>query len=807
MTSDLASLAGRVLLVRRGRNVAGIALVLGLTAGLSMFALAGARRTQSAYSRFLRSVNPSTMSVSTSRSYDAAHNAALAALPYVVASRTYVGFNVFALRDGRPDFTQDFEATGTFDGRYFDQDRFTATSGRAADPRRVDEVVVNELAAERYGYHVGQALDLGGYPADQIEAPTFITDYVSATIVGIGLFPDEVLQDEADRTTRLLLTPAFCNAVPEFATYDLQGLVLRPGNANVDAVRREVAKITPPGVSVFRLTSVDQFHAVQAMRPLSIALGVFGAIAAVAALVVAAQALVRLVQVDEQWRSTLRALGARPREIVAISMIAPGIAIFAGTALAVALATVASPLMPIGPMRKVEVARGFDADLTVLGIGAVAVVVTLVATTVTLLMWRAPQRLGRRGGTVPAASRVVAAASAAGLSPTVVTGLRLVLERDSSGTTHVRSVMIGATTAIAALVSALTFGASLHTLVGTPRLFGWSWDATVLAANGYGNIPLDRARSILADDENVAGWSGAYFGEQSIDGHDVPLLGMDADAGVAPPMLDGRPIDGPREIVLGAETAAELDKHVGDTLTLGNGPANVVTVVGIATLPTVGIAHGVRTSLGVGAIVSHELVPGYDYDLTGVYTGDLGPRALFIRFRPGTNTKEELAHLRETTALLTVNGGLTVLPVQRPAEIVNSASIGSAPVFLATALALGAVASLTIALASSAQRCRRDLAVLKALGFTQRQLAATISWHATIIAVAGVVVGIPSGIVVGRVMWSLFARELNVVVQPTSPALIFAGLALAAILIANAAAIVPSRASRRIDAASLLRAD
>src|SRR5207247_1074947 len=116
-------------------------------------------------------------------------------------------------------------------------------------------------------------------------------------------------------------------------------------------------------------------------------------------------------------------------------------------------------------------------------------------------------------------------------------------------------------------------------LVHTPRLYGWSWDATVLAANGYGNIPLDNARTILAADNHLAGWSGAYFGEQTIDGRDVPLLGMDPGATVVPPLLEGQPINGPNEIVLGAATAAELGKHVGDTVTLtGSEPANTVTV-------------------------------------------------------------------------------------------------------------------------------------------------------------------------------------------------------------------------------------
>ena len=56
-----------------------------------------------------------------------------------------------------------FEATGTLNGRYFDQDKFTPTQGRMADAGRIDEAMINEFGAERLGYHVGQHLDLAVY--------------------------------------------------------------------------------------------------------------------------------------------------------------------------------------------------------------------------------------------------------------------------------------------------------------------------------------------------------------------------------------------------------------------------------------------------------------------------------------------------------------------------------------------------------------------------------------------------------------------------------------------------------------------
>jgi hypothetical protein len=117
------------------RAYVAIALVLGITMGVSLFAIGGARRTQSSYPRFLDAVRASTIALTSPGSYDEAFHRRVAEFPEVITSRTYVAFEGWALRNGHPAFDESFELVGTFDGRFFDQDRFTATSGRPADPR------------------------------------------------------------------------------------------------------------------------------------------------------------------------------------------------------------------------------------------------------------------------------------------------------------------------------------------------------------------------------------------------------------------------------------------------------------------------------------------------------------------------------------------------------------------------------------------------------------------------------------------------------------------------------------------------
>ena len=137
----------------------------------------------------------------------------------------------------------------------------------------------------------------------------------------------------------------------------------------------------------------------------------------------------------------------------------------------------------------------------------------------------------------------------------------------------------------------------------------------------------------------------------------------------------------------------------------------------------------------------------------------------------------------------------------------NYRSIGSTPVVLAVGLALGATVALALTLAASVRRRRRDLALLKTLGFTQRQLSAAVAWQATVTAVVGVAVGIPLGVVAGRQLWTLFAHNLNAVPDPTVPALSVALVGLGALLFANLVATIPGRAAARVPTALVLRAE
>ena len=132
--------------------------------------------------------------------------------------------------------------------------------------------------------------------------------------------------------------------------------------------------------------------------------------------------------------------------------------------------------------------------------------------------------------------------------------------------------------------------------------------------------------------------------------------------------------------------------------------------------------------------------------------------------------------------------------------------MGSTPVVLASGLAAGAVVALALALTGTVRARRRDLALLKTLGFTRRQLAVTLTWQASATAVVGIVVGVPLGIAAGRQLWLLFARNIDVVPQPSVPLSVLF-VALAALLLANLVAAVPGQIAAATPAATILRQD
>jgi ABC-type antimicrobial peptide transport system permease subunit len=141
-----------------------------------------------------------------------------------------------------------------------------------------------------------------------------------------------------------------------------------------------------------------------------------------------------------------------------------------------------------------------------------------------------------------------------------------------------------------------------------------------------------------------------------------------------------------------------------------------------------------------------------------------------------------------------------------PTSLVNFGEAVNFPLILGFVLAVFGAATLLHLLVVSVIRRRREMGLLKALGFVNGQIGATVLWQATTVALVGIVVGIPLGIVSGRLIWKAFATNLGAVPVPTVPAWAIAALALGVLVVANLLAVVPAVASaRRRSVGQLLR--
>jgi hypothetical protein len=803
---------------------------------------AAARRTESSFPVFLASTSPSDLTVQYSQSSAGLPPFArvVAGLPLVRHAESAVESVGDVLGPGGAPLPASIAASLTVafvasvDGLYFDQDRVGVLAGRMADPASRDEIMMNARAASLLGLRVGELVPIGFYTDAQAGSPGYGTARVrpvvriEARITGLAEFNDELVQDDADRPQGdLLFTPALTKTLLAAGTgsgISWYGLKLDGGAGSVPAVEREAdARLGAGAASWFRVASADEAQVQSSIEPDWIALAAFAVIALAVTLLLGAQAIARQVRAGDADRAVLRALGAGPAMVAADCLLGLLAAVAAGALLAVAVAVAFSPVAPIGPVRPVYPAPGVAFDWAVFGggflllagvFGAVAVILAVRAAA-RRAAWTASAAIPVRGS---AAGRL---AVACGLPAAAVAGFQFAFDSGAGRgrrAVPARSALSAAVLAVAIVMTTLTFGASLSALVSRPALYGWNWSYALASNHGPAAVPSQQVGNGLRAVPGVAAWATVSMVTADLNGQAVPVLLGDPGAAVAPPILSGHPVTGRNQVVLGPATLAALHQHVGGTVSLTvAGPGlrlrAPLTIVGTATMPTVGLSDVQHTSMGTGALASAQLLPPAAASCAGP------PGITFVRLRPDVSAAAGLAAMRRVTAgvnreLARVSPAspchgdvLGVLAVQHPAQIANYAALSAAPSLLAAGLAGGAVAALFLTLFASVRRRRQDLAVLKTIGFTRRQLAATVAWQATVAAIVGSAVGIPLGIALGRWLWTAFARQIYAVPQPAVPVLSIVLLPLCALALVNLVAALPGRSAARTPAALALRAE
>ena len=195
---------------------------------------------------------------------------------------------------------------------------------------------------------------------------------------------------------------------------------------------------------------------------------------------------------------------------------------------------------------------------------------------------------------------------------------------------------------------------------------------------------------------------------------------------------------------------------------------------------------------------------GIDWATYNLAVPDAQPNDYLVQLRPGSKAD---AFVRRVAA---AEPDFLFVEVNHPDTGLNIENILDG-IVAALALILGAIAGLGVfnSLLLSTRERARDIAILKALGMTPRQVEGMVTASAFALGAVGAILGVPAGIVLEnylvRAMATLanFTLSNQALVGEANPVRLTA-VALAGILVALAGAILPARWAARAPVVSVL---
>jgi ABC-type lipoprotein release transport system permease subunit len=778
----------------RWRAVAALALTVGIAGGVVIALVAGARRSSTAFERFREETLAADLDVAPPDG-NPAKLAAVARLPQVTGSARSAFPFIVPAGSGLYPFLEFLAVAGLDDDDVANRvDRPRVVDGRLPAAGRADEMAVSEIFAREQDLAVGDRVEFDSYAADQVEALFSSGDAgppagpaVTLTVTGVVAFPDDLSESLGSFHPRAFLTPAFATAYAETMGVYPGGVRLRleRGEADVPAVSAEVRDIynDDPELEISSARDVtDRID--DSIRVTVVALFVCAAFAALASAVAVAQALTRHHALSTDAVRRLRALGMRQRlRTAALTMSVAPVAI-GGAVIAVVVAIALSPLMPVGVARKAEPDRGVSVDGRTLTIGTLAVAaVVLVLCLATA--WRANRLASqpdRTAGATRPPPRVVGTLSQ---SPARSIGVRAALAPRAGSA---RSALAGMALAVAGVVAVTVFASSQDALSASPARYGSPWDARLA---GFSGEAVGEQREALVADERIRDLGTLATSLTQLDGEDVNIYAFETLKGdAAPTVVEGRLPRDASEAVLGAATLRNAGVDIGDAIEFAgvDGPVRR-RVVGRAVFPVVDDRSAIDRGVALTPEGIAPLAPADSLNLD-----------LVVTWAPGVDERAANAELESRT-------GTEVFGPILPADVNNFDQVDT--ILLAVAAFLGALGLVALlhALVTTVRSRRRELAVLRALGFSRGQLGSVVSWQAVTVTAAGLVVGVPLGIVVGRAAWRAVANGIGVAPAPLTSAAAVVLVLLAAPLLAYVVAALPRRMARRTEPAVLLRAD
>ncbi|MGI5131907.1 FtsX-like permease family protein [Pseudonocardia sp. CA-107938] len=640
--------------------------------------------------------------------------------------------------------------------------RPVVVAGRAPDPAALDEVLVGEPVAARFGVRLGDELRLELLTLSQIARfdvgfGTPDGPAVTLRVVGVGRMPAwggtlaNFWASEAFARTYARTASAhavFVRTTGPSGTAAFAEAYLAAARA---APKSIADRYLPPGVE---LPTSEVDPSVRAAEgAIVVGLAVFALVVAGAGALVVGQGLLRHHAGGRAAQEVELALGMTTGERVAARVLAAWPAAALATAIALAGGAAAGLLEPLGSQARFEPEPGFRLPVPV-----------LVATVpVGMLLFL--------GGTALTAAAVVRAA-APGVDvrrplpltwlrrwPAVLVGVRLAARGRSA------ALAVGASAvATAGVVAAVVFGASLDRLVGEPARYGAGADFAVADAR------LGEIERLAADPRTAAVTVIRTSTATLAGGRTVPaVVAFSYKGPVGVTVAAGRLPARAGEIAIGQRLAGATGAQIGDVVPVeGTGGVVPLTVTGIVVAPPT----DQRYRLGDDIVLAGE-------QAVGVTSG----AALY--------SASVLAMPGQADALMTELGArLEIEPRQVPTEIRTLADLRSLPEVLAAALGVLVAAGAVYELTATRRRYAREIAVLAVTGQTPAQVRATLAVVAVATVGPGLLIGVPLGIGVARVLWWQVATATGVGAEIVVPAVV-PGVVSGVLLVALGAAVVP----------------
>jgi len=681
-------------------------------------------------------------------------------------------------------------------------------------PTGVHDALVGFSMQQQYGLKIGSIVSVPLYAKSQthkwIVSNQYFTPHgpvVRFRVVGIEVSVNDFPTNSPSYS--LFTSRAFDRSVGRSVVgVDVYQVRLRHGQGDMPQLQPYINHHQNHGFVFVQNEDVSLGSVSQSIQPQATGWWFFVLFAVLAGLALIGQAISRQSLVERESYPTLSALGLRPRQLWGLGLLRAGVIGVAGACMGVAIAYAFSDLTPLGEARAASPSLGFVFSGALFGVGALVVVATVVALAI-VPSWRAAQnRRGPSAHELPAGhtNAAVTIVSRAGAPASAVVGVRNAFDRGRGRTSvPVATALVGATVAVAALVATSVFGASLTHLVKTPPLYGQD---TQLELNSLTTPQVNAIVASIKDNPDVTKITWAFAGKY-LDVGPVSVQGafsVVAKGPMALSFVNGHPPHGNSQIVLGSTTMAQAKLHVGSDVRVGliNKKSHefyhVFRVVGTMVSPP-----DSSGGLGVGAVIPlHAALSlacttspskaACEQKLIAQISG----WGMLVGVAPGASGRAELHYLQRRYSQ-------EVSELSAPVNLINFGQAVDFPLLLGVTLALFGAATLAHLLFVSVARRRRQVALLKVLGFVRRQVLAATCWQALTVVVVGLVIGVPVGILAGRDIWLLFATHLGAVPVAIIPVglicvvcavIIVGGLALAVAPAAFAVRVRPAEALR-----------